>query len=307
MKLDRRTAVFGAAAVLAVSAALAVTLANRKPGPSPAHKAVARYIESVNAVQQRAQVPLLRALISYRRLSFAGKTPRRGEEHRLAQAQRTLALLQQQLAAIAAPPQAARLHRLLVRLVRSEAALAVQVHSLAVYLPRLAALVAQSNAAASALHRTLATAPVPVPHTVHGTRKRVRAAQAAFAAAAANAAAQQAAALETYDAKVAVLRRKLALLEPPALLVPLQSARLRSLSLLERRGAALAAELRKRDRRNVAILGRRFAQAARAVDTVRAQQAEVGALEAYNARVAAIVGQERSIQAELARLGRLTG
>lgn len=307
MKLDRRTVVLGAAAVLAVSAALAVTLANRRPGPSPAHKAVARYIERVDAVQQRAQAPLLRALVSYRRLSFAGKTERGGEERRLAQAQRTLAVLERQLAAIAAPPAAARLHRLLVRLVRSEEALAVQVHSLAVYLPRLAAFVAQSNAAARALRRTLATAPVPVPRTVHGTRKRVRAAQAAFVAAAAQAAAQQAAALDAYDAKLAVVRRKLARLEPPALLAPLQRARLRSLSLLERRGAALAAELRKRDRRNVATLGRRFAQAARAVDTVPAQHAEVGALETYNARVAAIAAQERSIQAELARLGRLTG
>ena len=84
-------------------------------------------------------------------------------------------------------------------------------------------------------------------------------------------------------------------------------AELRMLEASRRAGAALSHELRKANRAEVAVLGRRFTIAARTAGSVSAQRAQVDAIKAYNTRVRALNTLQSGVQKELARLQQLTG
>jgi hypothetical protein len=289
--------------MLAVAVALGAT--SLWGGHSSARRnAVAGYITEVDGVQQRMRLPLTELLVAYR--GFSTQVPSSARP-KLARAELTLHLLARRLAALPAPPAAARLRVLLLDLVRREAGLAHELDTLAAFIPRFRVLAAEATVANSALARRLAAAAPPKSHVVRGTAKKVAQARAAFAAAATSAAAKQADAVETYDRAVAHVTRKLELLEPPAVLAPAYRAEVRMLRATDAAGAALARELRTQNRAQVPKLSRALAEAARLSGTVAAQRAEIAAVQAYNASVRAIGVSQSRVQAEVARLQRTLG
>jgi hypothetical protein len=205
---------------------------------------------------------------------------------------------------VAAPLPAAHLRVLLVRLVGAEVGVAHEVYRLAVFTPRFNALLRQSQRASTQLGKALKTIVPPKPHLIRGTKKQVKAAQAAFAAAAAKAAAQQADAIDVYDAALGVVLARMRHLQPPPVMAPAFRTQLQTLAASRRAGNALAAELRKKNRSRVGILGRRFTLASRAAGSLRAQRLQIAAIKAYNARVQAIGAASGRVQTEVARLQR---
>ncbi|HEY5059581.1 MAG TPA: hypothetical protein VII51_11255 [Gaiellaceae bacterium] len=103
----RRQRLLLAVAAAAVVAAIAVVLApdvfHHKPGTNK----VAAYIDSVDTVEQQMRVPLTRLLIAYRGFSAKPTSPQ--TEKKLAETEQTLRTLQRRLAALPAPPAAAKL------------------------------------------------------------------------------------------------------------------------------------------------------------------------------------------------------
>jgi hypothetical protein len=302
--MDRRTVVLGVAAVAAVAAAVIVTVANGH-GASPEHKATASYIKSADTIQQQMRVELTKATDAYR--NFAGGKVTAKLAPQLAHAQATLRVLEQRLRALPAPAVATKLRRLLVRLAAAQVALAGEVARLAVFSPKFIALLRSASAAGTDLSKALGAVTPPSAHTIRGTKKQVAAAQAKFRTEAAQAASAQAGAIDAYDAKIANLSRRLARLDPPQVMRPAYSTQLRTLSATRKAGAALAQELRKTTRPQVAVFGRRFSIAARSATSVSAQKAEISSVKAYNKRVRAIGSMQAAIQGELARLQTTTG
>lgn len=303
--MDRRTVALGTAAALAVTAAVVVTVAGRS-SESPKHKAVARYIEDVDGIQQRMQVELLKSVKAYRDFSSTGAVETKLLPQLIA-AERTLRGLSRRLTALPAPAPATRLRALLVQLVQAEVDVAGEVNRLAVFAPRYAALLRQSATAAATLSRALKAIKQPQARQIKGTKTQVAAAHAAFNAAAARAAAQEADAVEAYDAAIWSVRRRLQKLEPPEVMRPTYHVQLSMLAASAAAGSALARELRKDVRSGLPVLGRRFTEASRVAAAVSAQKAEIAAIKAYNRRVRAIGTLQGRIQAELARLQRTAG
>jgi hypothetical protein len=299
--MSRGTIALGLAALAAVLAAVLVTVVNDKS--TKKHDAVAAYIKDVDAIEQRMRAPLTKTIAAYRAFASKGSAP----GHDLDKAEAPLVTLQRKLAALPAPVPATRLRGLLIRLVHEETAIAHEVGRLASFSPRYAALLRQSRAAGTRLKASLSAVKSPSATQIRGTKKQVAKEQAAFAAASAQAAADQADAIDAYGAAVGSVVARLRHLHPPAVMRPGFAAELRMLEASRRAGAALSQELRKQNRTQVALLGRRFTLAARTAGSVTAQQAQVDAIKAYNARVAAVNALQSRIQKELARLQRLTG
>jgi hypothetical protein len=302
--MDRRTVALGIAAVVAVVAAVVVTVA-KGHGASPEHKATASYITSVDAIQQQMRVRLTKTAKAYRDFAHGKVDPKLAPELRSAEA--TLQALERRLVSLPAPAPATRLRTLLVKLARAQVALADEVARLSVFVPKFGALTRQAGAAGAQLSRELAKVNPPKTHKIHGTKKQVAAAQAKFRAEAAQAAGLQADAIDAYDAKLVPLIAKLRALRSPIVLRPGLQTQIRTLQASRRAGAALAAELRKANRPNVAVLGRRFTIASRSATTVPAQKTQIASIKAYNKRVRAIGAMQSRIQSELSRLQRVTG
>jgi hypothetical protein len=302
--VDKRTVALGVVAAAAVTAAVAVTVTHRDS--SPKRDSVARYIVSVDRIEQQMRVRLTDTFRAYRNFSSTGKvSPKNRRE--LVTAERTLSKLEQRIAAIPIPPVAARLHRRLVALVAAEVGVAREVGQLALFSPKYGVVLDDSRKAGAELSKALAAVTPPKAHTIRGTKQQVAAAQAAFVQASSLAAGAQAAAVSTYVSRIAALERRLRGLEPPAVMRPAYLAQLRTMKASQTAGDSLAAELRKTDRSGVAVLGRRFTIAARTASTVGAQKAQIAAVKAYNRRVRAIGALQARVQQELLRLQRLRG
>ena len=297
--MDRKTVALGIAAVAAVAAAVIVTVTHGH-GASPEHKAAASYIEQVDAIQQKLRVQLTRATKAYR--DFSGGTIDPSLVPDLALARQTMQKLELRLEALPAPGVATRLRSLLVKLAAAEVGLANEVERLAVFAPRFTALLRDASGAGKALGRALGAVSPPTAHTIHGTKKQVAKARKAFKTEAAQAASAQADAVDAYDAKIALVWSKLRKLRPPTVMQPAYRTQLRTLVATRVAGRALADELRKQDRSQVAVVGRRFSIAARGATSVSAQKAQISAVQAYNRRVRAIGALQSRIQSELARL-----
>lgn len=303
--MDKRTVALGVAAAAAVAAALLVTLTNHR-STSRTHKAVAAYITRVDAVEQQLQARVTQSVRAYHDFA-AGKTISLRLVPQLRRARATIATLAHRLAAVPAPPPARRLRALLVRLTRAEETVAREVAQLASFAPRYGRLLVHAQAAGADLARALAAVQPPHAHRVTGTRKKVAKAQAAFDVAAAAAAAEQAHAVERYDASVAAVERRLSRLAPPPLLRPAYRAQMQTLAASRRAGARLAAALRGAHRNDVALLGRRFTLAARTASSVGAQRAQIAAVKAYDRRVRLIGALQGRIQLEVQRLQAVAG
>ncbi len=297
--MDRRTVALGIAAVAAVVAAVVVTITTSRSS-TPGHDATADYIKRVDTIEQQMRVQLTKAAAAYR--DFSGGKIHASLEPDLARAERTLRSFERQLIALPAPPVAAHLKTLLVKLARAQVQVSAEVRVLADFAPKFSAVVRGAAAAGKRLSAALAAVVPPKAHKLRGTKKQVTAAQKAFRAKAAQAAARQADAVDAYDAEIARVQRKLVRLRPPAVMRPAFVTQQRTLAATRRAGAVLAATLRKTDRSQVAVVGRRFSIAARGATSVSAQQLQIAAVKAYNARVRGIGSIQASIQTEVARL-----
>ena len=303
MTLDRRTLILGIAAVGAVAAAATVTAVNHKSKGSPERRAVTAYVNDVNAIQHRMTAPLTRVMFAYRDFTAKGGS-KKAAQRELAQAAATLRILQQRLVNAPAPPEAAKLRKLLIALVADQAALTQEVQKMAAFSPRFASVLRGARAANAKLSAALQAVSVPAPHKLRGTRKAVRAAQRKYAAAAGAAAAQQADAVDAFDASMRTVVARLRRLDPPAVFAPGYHAQVRALTHLQAAGARLSAELRKSDRKLVPALGRKFTLASREAQSVAAQRAQIEAVRAYNTRARAISAASGRVQVELSRLQR---
>ena len=303
--MDRRTVVLGIAAAVAVCAAVAVTVFGRS-STSPEHKAVAAYITDVDQIQQGMQVQLVNTVSAFRALAN-GSVPAKTLAPRLAQAESTLRALQRRLVALPAPTPAKRLRLLLIRLTGSEVSVAHEVGQLATFSPQFAALLKDVRTAGAELARALGAVKAPQAHKLHGTKTQIARAQAAFTAAATKAAALQADAVDAYVTKIARLERELRKLDPPPIVSPDYRTQLRTLTASRTTGSALAKELRKTNRSEVAAFSRKFTVAARIAGSVSAQKAQIAAIKAYNQRVRRIGTLQGDIKAELARLQQQVG
>jgi len=299
--LDRRTVALGVAAAGAVTAAVVVTVTGQSGGPSKEHKAVSRYIQQVDSLEQQMQVPFTHALRAYRTFSLTASGGAR-EQRSLAGAEQALRVLHRRVAALDAPSSARRLHAMLLTLFGSEQSLAHELYGISLFTPRFNAIVGQTRAASAALGKALRAATPPAPHRIRGTKKQLEAARAAFSAAAGAAAAQQADALDAYDFRLRGVVNRLRALDPPPVMEPVHHTQLMTLERVRKAGAALAAELRKQDRTQVAVLGRRFTEAARTAGSVQAQTAQIDAIKSYNRRVQAIAALQRRVVNEVTRL-----
>jgi hypothetical protein len=304
-RFDRRTVALGLAAAAAVAAALVVTLAGRGSSESPAHRAVSAYIEEVDAVQQQLRVRLTPLLTAYR--GFTTQKPGSQVENKVQAAETTLRVLQQRLARLHPPPEARRLHRLILDLVAADRRIAHEVTELTIFAPRFRYALAAAATASSRLSAALAAARVPTPHPVRGTPAKIKRAQAAYRAAALAAAAAQADAVDSYCRELGGVLVKLRALRPPLLMHPAVRAQIRALVATRKTGFALGDELRKTDLTNVPVLSRRFSAAARAAGSVAAQRSEIAAIKAYNARVRGTAAIGARIRDEVLRLQQLVG
>lgn len=267
---------------------------------SSSQTAVARYIESVDGVEQQMRVPLTSLLAAYKSFSKSATSPRTAK--RLAAAEQTLRTLERRLSTLDAPPAAAKLRALVLRLVRAEIAGTHEVDQIARFLPSFAAAAAASQRAAAALARGVAAAKVPPQHSVRGTPAQIAQAKAAYLAVVAKAARTQAAAVDAYDGALAGVLERLQALQPPPMLAPAYAVQVRTYEATRAAGAKLARELRTQNRTRAPLLSRRLAQAERLAGSVSAQRAEIAAIKAYNARVQAISVLQTEIQHELSRI-----
>lgn len=303
--MDRKTVALGIAAAVAVAAALVVTLAGRSPA-SPKHKAVAAYIKAVDQIQQQMQAQLTDTVKAYRAFSNGG-APSKSLTPQLLQAEKTLQRLRRRIVALPAPAPAKRLRALLVQLTDSEVSTAHEIGRLSAYAPQYSAVLKQAKTVGAELSHQLGAVKPPTAHKIRGTKQQVQKAQAAFTAAATAAASAQADAIDAYVAKIAVLSARLRKLRPPPVMTPSYRTELQTLAASRRSGLALALELRKANRSQVAVLGRKFTLAARLAGSVSAQKAQIAAIKAYNVRARAIGTLQGKIQQELAKLQQLTG
>lgn len=303
--MERKTVALGLAAVAAVAAAVIVTLTNHS-SVSPKHKAVVAYITRVNTIEQQEQPQLTATVRAYH--DFArGHVPARTLAPRLVAAEDTLVRLQHRLAVVPTPPEAKRLHRLLVELLGAEAATAHEISGLEHFAPEYAHALARAKRAGTALSAALAAVSTPQSHVLRGTKRQVERAQAAFTKAAGAAATEQADAVDAYDRSVARVEQSLRRITPPTVMRPAYLSQVRTLRASRLAGAALADELRKSDRSQVAVYGRRFTLAAREAGSLGAQEAQIAAVKAYNRRVNRIGSLEGRIQLELQRLQAIAG
>lgn len=267
---------------------------------SPRHSPVYRYVADVDAVQARMTYPLSKVASAYHEVTVGHSTSPTAAQ--FAAAERTLAKLEARIAALDAPPQAARLRSLILRLVRQETAATREVGTLVRFLAPFQRALTRLRDASAALSRGLAAAQGPVRHKVRGTPAQIRRAQAAFAAASSAAARAQADAVDAYDAVVAHETALLGRLTPPAVLAPQVRYQLLSLRRTSAAGARLAAGLRATTRTNIPQLSHDFAVAARTAQSVAEQRAQIAAVRAYNARFRAISATASAVRLEVARL-----
>ena len=282
--------------IAAVAVVLAPNVFHHKPAPNK----VAAYIESVDAVEQQMRVPLTRVLTAYRGFSSKPTSPQ--TEKKLAAAEQTLRTLQRRLSALPAPPAAAKLRTLLVRLVAAEASAAREVDELARFLPRFETVAAESKVAGTKLARDLAAAKAPAPPSAHGTPAQIAQEKAAYLAAVAHVAVLQADAVDAYARALELVLKRLRAIRPPPLMAPAYEAQVRTFEETRVAGNALARELRTKTRARAPLLTRRLAEAERIAAGVAAQRAEIAAIKAYNARVKAISTMQTQVQSEVSRL-----
>jgi hypothetical protein len=303
---SRRGWIVLALAVAAGAAAVVVATNGFSFGKAPTARArVSKYIDQVDLVQKQMGIEIGKVVHAYRAYVKHSSSPATLAE--LMRAESTFRNLQKRIASVPAPPEAAKLARLLSSLLGRESDVAVQVARLAEFTPAFHTVAVQTQLLSAELSRALAAVPQPKPHQIRGTKGQIAKAQAHFAKAAAAASLKQAEAVDLYDQAVGRLLVRLRTIVPPRAMAPAYRAQIASLQATSAAGAALAASLRAAKRSNIAVLSRKFALAARTAGSVSSQREEIAAVKDYDARVRRIGTLELAVQKEAARLsGSLT-
>ena len=257
--------------------------------------AVAEYIVRVDSVEQQLRVPLSKIEKTYR--DFGTKSSNlKSTVAKLAGAEATLHTLQTRVSLIKAPPDAAKLRTLMIKLTATEVGLAHELTTLAVFLPAFTSALKPLGPANARLKTALAAVAVPKPKPVKPSQ--LKAARAAYTHAIEAAALGQADALDTYLAAIAKVQTRLRRLEPPPALAPSYRTQVATLSRVRSTGTPLVAALRARQLKHIAELDRNFQAAATTSTSLTAQRAQIAAIKAYNARVVAVGALARQVDTE---------
>jgi hypothetical protein len=263
-------------------AALAICcLAAACGGKSTARRdAIATYIVRVDAIEQHLQKSLLD--VSKANRDFAGKhTSSPAARRELIRAQATIRQLERRFAAVPAPADAAHLRALLLAFVAREQEIADEVVQLATFIPKFEAALTQLTPASVTVRTVLADKKATL--------------------------ADKAAALDRYGAALGPIVTKLAALHPPPASRPVWARQVSTLRQVRVAEAALADALRHNRSAAVPELLHRLSVAAAGNQTVAAQQAQIAAVVAYNARVKSLNTLGSRISDEEARLQRKLG
>lgn len=260
-----------------VLAALAVVLLVSACGGG--HKArrdaVTNYINRVNATQVAMRQQLLAVERAYRDFGRKKGPTLSQIEPRLTHAETTIRAVGRRLKALHPPPDARKLHLLLIQLVTDEAGVAHELVQLAQFSPRFSAALAPLAPAGRDLRAAFKTA------------KKAK---------------EQAAALDGYAVVLAdVLERLRPVVAPPAFAPALASQRA-SLAHVRATAIALADGLRTKRRAGLPVLIQRFTNAGLASRGLSEQRARIAAIKAYNGRVDELTNLGHQIDTERVRL-----
>jgi hypothetical protein len=301
--ISRRSRLLGAFAFVLAAAVAATAVATNgfRFGHRPSQRAqVSTYIREVDRVEQQMNFPITRVMAAYRSYAQGSGSP--STVAKLKRAERTLDTLSARIRAVPAPAQAHRLRKALTSLLSAEYAVAHEVRQLAQFTPQFHAVTLQTQLLSAELSKALASVTQPKSHLVRGTPKQIAQARAAYAAAVAQAASAQAKVIDAYDAQLSLLVARLKRIVYPPVMGPTYAAELATLRRTRSAGAALAAGLRAPNHSNVAVLSRRFSEAARTAGALFRQRQAIAAVQAYNARVKRISNLQLAVQNEFVRL-----
>ena len=118
---------------------------------------------------------------------------------------------------------------------------------------------------------------------------------------------RQADALDAYLGTIANVQASLRGLDPPPALTPSYREQAATLAKVHATGTALVAGLRAKDFKHVGALNRAFQVAAQTSSSMSAQEAQIAAIKAYNARVQAIGALARAVDTERSSLQKRLG
>jgi hypothetical protein len=267
-----RVALAASAVVLLVSAC--------GGGHGAQRKAVSDYIQQVNNVQIAMRAPLIAVQKAYKDFGRKNGPTLAKIEPRLARAEVTIRGIEKRLRALRPPPDAQKLHSLLVRLVSQEAEVAHEVVLLAQFSPRFTAALSPLAPASRKL-------------------------QAAFKGA--KKAKTQAKALDAYAVDLAGVLVKLSSVEAPPAFLPTLESQKATLERVRATAIELADGLRKNRRAVLPTLIQRFTNAGLGGQGLAAQRARIAAIKAYNRRIADLAALARQVDNERVRLDKSLG
>jgi hypothetical protein len=262
-----------ALAAFAMAAVAIVVLAGGCGGDSR-RDAVVAYIDDANAIQRELVVPLVAARHVYTELS-RGDLELADARPRLTKAAQTIETLEHRVEKLEPPPEAKRLHALLLQYLRAQAGLANEVELLAEFTPRFE----QRLGALRVAERRLRTA-----------------------LAAASTTESQAAAIDGYGRDVGSVLETLRPLDPPAPMAAAYETEVDMLANVQRAAAALAKALRNGDAKALPARILQLAKATRASQNTAAQRSNIAALKLYNERIGKLSKIADAIRVERARL-----
>jgi hypothetical protein len=265
---------------LALPAVALVLLVSACGGGHERRDSLQAYITQVNATQVKMRKPLLQVERAYRDFGRKKGPTLTALEPRLAQSATTMRALEKKLRALHPPPDAKRLHGLIVQLVHAEGEIADEVVLLAQFAPRFS--------------RAL-TPLAPAGRNLRDAFKGAKTAKA------------QAVALDAYAAALAGVLERLRPLEAPPAFAPALSSQRSTLAQVRTSAIELADGLRKNRRVALPTLIQRFTNAGLANQGLAAQKARIAAIKAYNRRVAHLVTLARKVDRERLRLERQLG
>jgi hypothetical protein len=255
---------------------------------------VAGYIQQVDKIESELAAPLRTVTqasgrFTHTQPSAAGAgTALAGVERELVAALGQIRGLRDRLAALKAPSPARRLRELLLEVAGREAAMTREVAMMVTYLPRFSAglvpLAPASKRLSAALSQTQ-----PSAYGAAGVSQ-------VFAA--------KAAALGVFGAQLQSVENQLRGLHPPPVSMPGYTAQVTTLQQMRASAGRLATALAAQDRARIPALLHDFDVAAVANRSVAAQQAQIAAVRAYDARARQLDQLAIHVQAERARLAR---
>jgi hypothetical protein len=261
-------------------AGLTVLLLVSACGGGQRRESVVGYIDEVNTVQTEMRRPLLQVVRAYRDFGRKGGPTLTQLEPRLERSEATIRSVDRKLRRLQPPPDARRLHALLVQLVTAEGEVAHEVVQLAQFAPRFSAALGPLGPASRTLRASFATA------------KKAN---------------EQADALDLYAAALSGVLDKLQPLQAPPAFAPALAGQRTTLRRVQASATQLADGLRKKARTALPTLIQQFTNAGLASRSLSAQRARIAAIKAYNSRVARLDALARKVDRERLTLERKVG